>query len=190
MATLSSVANLGSVPQKWIWSLLLGIALVVLGTIGFVFAPAATLASVMVFGWIVIFSGIFEAIQSFFMRTWKGVFLHLIGGLLGIFIGFLVITHPLAGALAWTLLFAAFFTVFGILRIVGAILLKFPSWPWAVLDGVIGTLLGFFLWAGWPWTGFWFLGVTVGVFLAIRGWSYIMLALALRKAQSTAKSIA
>lgn len=128
------------------WSLLLGISLIVVGVIAFIVAPAATLATVMVFGWIVIVSGILEIFHSFFMRTWTGVFLHLIGGLLGIFIGFLVVTHPVAVALAWTLLFAAFFTVFGILRIVGAVLLKFPTWPWALVDGIIGTVLGFLLW--------------------------------------------
>ena len=189
MATLSSVSDLNRVHQKWIWLLLLGIAFIVLGVVSFVSAPAATLASVMVLGWIVIIGGIVEGVQSFYVRTWQGVFLHLIGGLLGILIGFLVITHPVAGALAWTLLFAAFFTVFGILRMVGAMLLKFPTWPWALLDGIIGALVGFLLWAEWPFSGFWFLGVTLGVFLAMRGWSYVMFALALRKAQRVRKGV-
>lgn len=189
MATLSSVSDFSRVHQRWIWLLLLGITFMVLGCICFVFAPAATLASVMIFGWIAIFSGIIEVVQTFYMRTWQGVFLHVIGGLLGVLIGFLVITHPVAGALAWTLLFAAFFTVFGILRMLGAALLKFPTWPWVMLDGIVGTLLGFLLWAEWPWSGFWFLGVALGIFLAMRGWSYVMLALALRKAQHLVHSV-
>ena len=189
MATLSSVSDLNRVHQKWLWLLLLGMVFIVLGLVCFIFAPAATLAGVMIFGWIAIISGIIEAVQSFYVRTWQGVFLHLIGGLLGILIGFLVITHPVAGALAWTLLFAAFFTVFGILRMVGAMLLKFPTWPWALLDGIIGALVGFLLWAEWPFSGFWFLGVTLGVFLAMRGWSYVMFALALRKAQRVLKGV-
>jgi uncharacterized membrane protein HdeD (DUF308 family) len=189
MATLSSISDFSRVHQKWIWLLLLGIAFIVLGVVSFVFAPAATLASVMVFGWIVIIGGIVEGVQSFYVRRWQGVFLHLIAGLLGILVGFLIVTHPIAGALAWTLLFAAFFTVLGILRVVGAILLKFPTWPWAVFDGIIGTLLGFLLWAEWPWSGFWFLGIALGIFLTMRGWSYVMLALALRKAQRLVQGV-
>jgi hypothetical protein len=50
-----------------------------------------------------------------------------------------------------------------------------------VFDGIIGTLLGFLLWAEWPWSGFWFLGIALGIFLVMRGWSYVMLALALRE---------
>ena len=183
MTTLSSVSDFSRLDQKWIWFLLLGIAFIVLGVSCFIFAPAATLATVMVFGWIVIIGGIIELVQTFYTRGWQGVFLHLIAGLLGVVIGFLVVTHPVAGALGWTLLFAAFFTVFGILRIVGASLLKFPTWQWAVLDGILGTLLGFLLWAEWPWSGLWFLGLALGIFLTMRGWSYLMLALALRKAQ-------
>jgi uncharacterized membrane protein HdeD (DUF308 family) len=99
MATLSSISDFSRVHQKWIWLLLLGIAFIVLG-VSFVFAPAATLASVMVFGWIVITGGIVEGVQSFYARRWQGVFLHLIAGLLGILVGFLIVTHPIAGALA------------------------------------------------------------------------------------------
>jgi uncharacterized membrane protein HdeD (DUF308 family) len=113
MATLSSISDFSRVHQKWIWLLLLGIAFIVLGLVSFVFTPAATLASVVVFGWIVIISGIVEGVQSFYVRRWQGVFLHLIAGLLGILVGFLIVTHPIAGALAWTPLFAAFFTVLG-----------------------------------------------------------------------------
>jgi uncharacterized membrane protein HdeD (DUF308 family) len=36
------------------------------------------------------------------------------------------------------------------------------------------------LWAEWPWTGLWFLGLSVGVSLMLRGWSYVMFAFAIR----------
>jgi hypothetical protein len=58
-----------------------------------------------------------------------------------------------------------------------------------VFDGIIGTLLGFLLWAEWPWSGFWFLGIALGTFLAMRGWSYVMLALALRKAERLVQGV-
>ncbi len=40
---------------------------------------------------------------------------------IGILIGLLIVTRPVAGALVWTLLFASFFTVIGLLRLVAAI---------------------------------------------------------------------
>jgi hypothetical protein len=59
-------------------------------------------------GWLLLVSGIIEIVHAFGVRRWSGFFLHLIGGVLGVLIGLLVVTHPLAGAVAWTLLFASF----------------------------------------------------------------------------------
>jgi uncharacterized membrane protein HdeD (DUF308 family) len=165
--------------HKWGWFLLLGIVMLVLGTVAFIIAPAATIGTVMVLGWLIVVSGVIEAVHAFRMRKWGGIFLHLVGGILGVLIGLLIVTHPVAGALAWTLLFASFFTVIGIFRLVAAIRLKFPNWGWAAFDGTVTLLLGILLWAEWPWSGFWFLGVAVGISLVLRGWAYVMFAFAL-----------
>jgi uncharacterized membrane protein HdeD (DUF308 family) len=166
--------------HKWGWLLALGISMVFLGTIALFITPAATLGTVLVLGWLLVVSGIVEAIQAFRVRRWGGIFLHLIGGVLGILVGLLVVTHPVAGALAWTLLFASFFTVIGIFRLVAAIRLKFPNWGWAAFDGAITLLLGVLLWIDWPGSGIWFLGFAVGISLLLRGWSYVMFAIAVR----------
>jgi uncharacterized membrane protein HdeD (DUF308 family) len=165
--------------HKWGWMLALGIVLIVLGVIALFMIPIATVAAVMILGWLMIFSGIAEAIEAFQVRGWGGMFLHLIGGILGVLVGLLIVTHPVAGALLWTLLFAALFTVLGIFRTVAAIRLKFPNWGWAVFDGLVTLALGIILWAQWPWSGVWFLGLAVGVSLLLRGWSYVMFSLAI-----------
>jgi uncharacterized membrane protein HdeD (DUF308 family) len=179
MVTSPLLFELEEVRQRWGWLLVLGIIMVVLGTIAFFIMPAATLGTVLVLGWLLVFSGIMETIQAFRERKSGGLFFHLIGGVLGILVGLLVVTHPVAGALAWTLLFSSFFTVIGIFRLVAAIRLKFPNWGWAVFDGIVTTGLGLLLWLEWPWSGLWFLGLAVGVSLILRGWSYIMFAYAL-----------
>lgn len=167
--------------HRWGWLLTLGIVMVILGTIALFLVPAATIGSVLVLGWLMVISGVIEAIHAFRVRNWGGLFLHLIGGVLGILIGLLVVTHPVAGALVWTLLFASFFTVIGAFRLVAALWLKFPHWGWAVFDGIITLGLGILLWAEWPWSGFWFMGLALGVSLILRGWSYIMFALAIHQ---------
>jgi uncharacterized membrane protein HdeD (DUF308 family) len=171
--------------HHWGWLLTLGIVMVVLGAIAICVMPAATIGTVLVLGWLLVVSGFVESICAFRVRRWGGFFLHLIGGILGIFIGLLVVTHPVAGALAWTLLFASCFIVIGICRLLTAISLKFPHWGWAVFDSLITLGLGILLWAEWPWSGFWFLRLAVGVSLILRGWSYVMLALAIRRLPAT-----
>ena len=180
MITTPLLLEFENLRHKWGWFLTLGIIMVLLGTVALVIAPAATLGTVMVLGWLIVASGLVEAFHAFRMRRWSGIFLHLVGGILGVLIGLLIVTHPVAGALAWTLLFASFFTVIGIFRLVAAIRLKFPNWGWAVFDGSITLLLGILLWVQWPWSGLWFLGFAVGFSLLLRGWSYVMFAIALR----------
>ena len=170
-----SVEDLG---HKWGWFLVLGILLILLGIAALVYTPAATLASVLILGWLMFLSGIIEGVHAFQARGWGGVLLHVAGAALGIFIGLLVVTHPVAGALAWTLLFASFFTVIGLFRIVAAVRLRYRSWGWAVFDGIVTLVLGLLIWAGMPRSGLWFLGFALGITLLLRGWSSVMFALA------------
>src|SRR5438105_9398446 len=178
MATTPLLFEFDRLQHRWGWLLTLGIIMVILGTIAFIIAPAATIGTVLVLAWLLMFRGVIEIIHAFRVRRWGGLFLHLLAGLLGIVVGFLVVTRPVAGALAWTLLFASFFTVIGIFRLIAAIRLKFPNWGWAAFDGTITLLLGLILWVDWPWSGLWYLGLAVGVSLILRGWSYVMFALA------------
>lgn len=185
MATPTLLSTVEEFRHQWGWLLALGISMIILGVIALAVIPIATVASAIVFGWLLVLSGIFEAVHGFQMRGSHSMFLHLIGGVLGVLIGFLVVTHPIAGALVWTLLFASFLTVIGLFRSIAAVALKFPHWGWALFDGIITLVLGFSLWAGWPWSGIWFLGFAVGIALLLRGWSYVMLAFALRQIPSS-----
>jgi len=180
MHTSMLLLDVENLRHKWGWLLTLGIVMVIVGIIAMIVTPAATIASVLILSWLLVFSGIAETIYAFRIHKWGGLFLHLIGGLLGVFIGLVAVTHPVAGAVALTLLFASFLTVIGVFRLIAAISLKFPNWGWAVLDSAITIGLGILLWAEWPWSGLWFLGVALGVSLVLRGWSYVMFAVAIR----------
>jgi len=181
MGTDLLVHDIANLRHHWGWLLTLGIVMVLLGAIALYIMPAATIGTVLVLGWLLIVSGFVESMYAFRVRRWGGLFLHLIGGILGIFIGLLVVSHPVAGALAWTLLFASFFIVIGICRLVTSISLKFPYWGWAVFDSLITLGLGILVWAEWPWSGYWFLGLALGVSLILRGWAYVMFALAIHR---------
>src|SRR5262249_45104449 len=79
--------------HRWGWFLALGIVMVLLGTVALIVTPAATIGTVIVLGWLLVFSGVMEAICAFRFRGWGGIFLHLIAGILGVFVGLLVVTH-------------------------------------------------------------------------------------------------
>jgi uncharacterized membrane protein HdeD (DUF308 family) len=180
MTSPSMLCQLEEYRNRWGWYVVLGIVLIFLGIFALFVVPAATLATVLVLGWLMVFSGVVEAVQAFRVHRWGGFFLHMIGAVLGIGVGLLIVTHPLAGALAWTLLFASFFTVIGLFRLIAAFRLKFENWGWAAFDGAITLALGIMLWMGWPSSALWFMGLAVGITLILRGWTYVMMAFALR----------
>jgi uncharacterized membrane protein HdeD (DUF308 family) len=167
--------------RKWGWFLVLGIALVVLGVLALAVPHLVTLTSVMLFGWLVILGGVFEAIAAFSAPKWTGVALHLLSGILGAVVGVLIITHPAISAGALTLLLASFFLVGGLFRIVAAVKLRFPAWGWAVFGGIVTALLGVLIWAEWPSSAIWVIGTFVAIELLVRGWSWIMFAFAARQ---------
>lgn len=180
MATNRMMFDVAVLRPKWGWMLVLGILMVALGTIALIIMPAATIGTALVLGWLLLISGIFEMVHAFGVQRWGGFFLHLTCGILGLLIGLMVVTHPVAGAVAFTLLFASFLVVIGLFRLIAAFSIKFPHWGWAFFDGVVTLALGIVLWADWPWSGYWFLGLSVGISLIMRGWSYVMMALSVR----------
>jgi uncharacterized membrane protein HdeD (DUF308 family) len=137
--------------------------------------------SAMLFGWIVVLAGLVEAAHAFRVRRSSAFFLHLVPGIAGVPIGFMIAVHPSAGVLAWMLLLASFFTVVGLFRVIAAIRLKFPAWLWAVFDGVATLVLGTLLWSASRLLVPWFFGPAIGVSLLLRGWSCIAFTLAVRR---------
>jgi uncharacterized membrane protein HdeD (DUF308 family) len=153
----------------------LGIVLIILGTIAIGTAMFTTLISVMLFGWLLLIGGVIESVHAFWVRPWSGLLLQLFMGVLSIIFGLLIVANPGASALALTLLMAAFFVVGGVFRIVTAAREHFPGRGWAIFSGCINVLLGILIWAHWPVSAFWVIGLFIGIDLLFTGWWFISL---------------
>ena len=162
------------------WSLQVGIALILLGACALVALTVSKAGTAELSAWIIMLGGLVEVLHAFRVQRSDAFFLHLVPGVAGVPIGLLIAAHPSASAFTWMLLFAAVFTIVGLFRTLSAVRLRFPSWPWALSDGVITLLLGTVLWAGWTWLGEWFFAFAIGVSLLTRGWAWVMFARHLR----------
>jgi uncharacterized membrane protein HdeD (DUF308 family) len=160
------------------WFLALGILLIIGGTLAIIYDVAATMISVLFFGWLLIIMGAIEAIHSFWQHRWEGFFLHLIVGILAVVVGFHLVTAPVQGALVLTLIMAIYFIVIGIIRIITAIAMRFPGWGWVLFSGIVTLILGILIESQWPTTGLWVIGLFIGIDLIFSGWAYVMLSLA------------
>jgi uncharacterized membrane protein HdeD (DUF308 family) len=172
--------GLDALQGNWMWFLILGIALVVIGVIAIGSAVAATFATVVVFGVLLILGGLAEIVGAFWSRRWSGFFINLLSGVLELVVGLLFVRDPGNAALAMTLLLACFLLVGGIFRMAASFSVRYRSWIWPFLGGLIDLLLGLMIWAQWPFSGLWVIGLFVGISLIFRGWTWIMLALALK----------
>jgi uncharacterized membrane protein HdeD (DUF308 family) len=185
LATQSHLSNvvayeLEGLRKNWFWLLILGIVLVVVGVIAIGSYFVATLATVLALGILFLVGGVVEVANSFWAHCWRGFWLHLLAGILYVVLGFLIIQRPGAAAAGFTLVLAAVFMVGGLFRIVSSLVDQFHGWGWVLLNGVVTLVLGIMIWREWPESALWVIGLFVGIDMVFAGWSWIMMALAVR----------
>jgi uncharacterized membrane protein HdeD (DUF308 family) len=167
------LSGMEEIQNSWGWFLGLGILLMLLGAICIIGDVTATFATVLIFGWLLLISGIVALVHAFGTRNWSGFFLNLLSALFRGFTGYLLIRYPLAGAASLTLILASFFVVSGMFRAIAAGMMKFPRWGWAVFSGVVSVALGVILLAQMPLSSIWFIGFAIGVDLIFDGASLV-----------------
>jgi uncharacterized membrane protein HdeD (DUF308 family) len=167
------------------WVIFAGITMLVLGTAAVIYDVTATLASVFLFGWLLLLVGAIQIVQAFQVRTWSGFFLYLLDGIIRATVGTLLVVYPGSGALTLTLVLSFYFIVGGLFKTIGSMILQFPSWGWSVASGVVSVALGVMLAMQWPVSGLWFIGFAVGLDLILYGWALLMFAAAVKNASPT-----
>ena len=176
--------ELDALRGNWLWFVILGVSLVVLGTVALGSVAIASLAVAAAIGALLLLSGAAEAVGAFWCRGWSGFFLELLSGVLSIVVGLLFLRAPVGALAALTMLLACFLMVGGIFKIVAALSYRFAAWGWSLAGGIIDMILGQMIWAEWPASALWVIGFFVGINLVFRGLNWIALGLALRSLPS------
>ena len=166
-------------PAWWLF-LALGMVSIIVGFVAISSAFIATMASVVVFGVLLLIEGITEVIHAVMVRNWRGFALHLLAAALYLIVGVFILEDPVRSATVLTLLLAAVFFTGGLLRIIFPLVVQFPSWPWVVVNGVVDLILGVVILSGWPESSLWVIGLFVGIDMIFNGWTWVMLALRLK----------
>jgi uncharacterized membrane protein HdeD (DUF308 family) len=177
--------GLSALRGNWLWFVLLGVVLVVLGTVALGAVVIASLAAAVAIGMLILLGGVAETVGAFWCRGWSGFFLHLLAGVLSIVVGLLFLRAPGEALLALTLLVATLLMVGGIFKIVAALSHRFAAWGWPLASGIIDLVLGVLIWMEWPASALWVIGMFVGISMVFRGFHWIALGLALRSLPRT-----
>ena len=164
------------------WGLFLteGIVLIILGTLALLVPAVASVAAAIVFGWVLLLSGVVGLIATFRAQGSPGFTWSLISALLGIAAGILLLTMPVQGALTLTAVLIAFLLVEGVATVLFALEHRKGSsgrWSWVLASGVVDLVLGIILLAGLPGTAVWALGLLIGINMIFGGVSLVSMAL-------------
>ncbi|BAY59507.1 hypothetical protein NIES2135_63840 (plasmid) [Leptolyngbya boryana NIES-2135] len=153
------------------WLTAIAIFMIVLGMIAIAFPFFATVASTLVFGWVFIIAGIAQIVYAFQSKGVGQVVWKLILGLLYLVAGIFVLANPLEGVLAFTLVLGITIFVQGIIQVSMAFQTRriSPNWGWMLVSGIIGIILGIYIWSNVPASATWLLGTLIGVNLLFDG---------------------
>jgi uncharacterized membrane protein HdeD (DUF308 family) len=173
-----------AIRSHWVLFLIQGVIMVILGILSVAEPHVATLAVTLFAGWLFLISGVVGLAGMFTAQKVPGFWWALITAILAVIVGLYLIFRPLSGTLSLTLAVGAFFGAQGIVQIVNAVShqRKLRSWFWLLLTGVCNVILALIIWANFPSTAEWVLGLLFGINLLLWGFSLIMTAIACRAA--------
>jgi len=171
--------GLAEIHRKWGWYFALGVFLIILGVIASGMAVTTTLLSVVALGWILLGAGAALVLLSFLTGRWSGFLLTLAVGIFSIIFGAAILSNPVSGAAAITMMIGVLLLGAGIFRSIASIVIQFPNWGWSLVSGIVTFALGFLLMKNVQSTSLWFLGLAIGVDLILHGFAWMMFSLRL-----------
>ncbi len=168
--------------QNWGLLLTLGILLVILGTLGLGMIVGLTFVSMIFFGIALIVGGMIQLLDTFNDKQWQGAIWHALIALLYLIAGGIVIYDPFLASTLITGLLGVVLIAIGIGRLIMSLMIRHsPGWMWPLFSAFIAIVLGLLILFQWPMSGLWIIGLFIAIELLVNGWTYILLALSIRR---------
>ena len=165
------------------WYLIQGILLIVAGVLAILSPIIASVAIVSLLGWVLIISGVLQAVGLIGASNVPHFWLQLISAVLAILIGVLLLRSPEGGLPRHDDAVDRLFHGRGDRE--GDLCTDdppVPNWGWVLGSGLVGIVLAFVLWANMPLSADWVLGFMLGVLLVSEGAALTYLAWQVHKA--------
>tara|TARA_R110000868_G_scaffold203421_2_gene451230 strand:- start:129 stop:698 length:570 start_codon:yes stop_codon:yes gene_type:complete len=174
--------HLDAYAKNWGKFFVWGLILMATGVFAVGATAFTTLVTVMVLGFIILFSGcvIFLDTFTFWRGKDHGFILHLLASILYLAAGLLLISNPAEASISITFLLGVIYTILGLTRLFFSTSTKLPNWGWSFSNGIITLLIGILILMSWPTSSMYIIGLFVGIDLFFCGLAYTMAALALR----------
>jgi uncharacterized membrane protein HdeD (DUF308 family) len=176
----ATLANLA--PKAINWSIALSILLILAGLLAICIPSVSGIAITLIFGWLMIVSGVTHFIFAFKSHTTGAVIWELLLGAVYLFAGVYLIMHPLAGLVTLTLFLACYLFFEGIFEIIQFFQIRPRHGAgWLLFDAIVTLILAVMIWRSWPFSSVWVIGTLVGISMLFSGFSRLMLSLAAKR---------
>ena len=164
--------------QHWKLFAVEGLFLMILGVTAIIIPSVFSTGITLILGVLLLMAGIFQVVRTLIIRNMPGFSLWLFTGGLQIVLGYFLLAEPVIGTMTVTLFLTIFFAMQGIANIYLAFMMRqLNRWGWVLLSGFTSLLLAIIVWAGWPGTGTWLLGLLLGINMIFAGWSLLYISL-------------
>ena len=162
--------------------LLQAVLMIVAGVFAFLYPLLSSLAVSYFLGWILIVSGIVQALALVAAARVPHFWLQLVSAVLAVVTGLIFVRNPGLAVATLALLLVVWFMVEGIAKIALALTVRpLANWGWVLASGILGVLIALFL-IMYPLLSLLALGFFIGFQLVAEGLAIGWMAWNLRKA--------
>jgi len=155
-------------------SVLGGVLLALLGILALLTPFVTGIALSILLGAALVVGALVHVAAAFSAGTAGNVVWQVVLGLAYGIAGISLLANPVLGLTTLTLLVIAFFLVEGVVEIIWAVAGRVENRLWLGLSGVISLLLAGLLFAGFPATALWAIGVLFGIDLLVTGITMVL----------------
>ncbi len=164
--------------KHWRLFLMEGVFFIILGILAVLTPHFFTIGITLFLGWLLLIGGVFQLIRAISIFDMPGFSLWILIGILQTAIGYYLVAEPTKGSLTLTLVMTVFFAMEGLAKIYLALLMRpLEHWGRVLFSGVTALILAIVVWAGWPTTGLWVLGLLLGINMILLGWALVRISL-------------
>ena len=163
--------------------IIFAVVLIVLGVLSILLPAYIGLTITVIIGILFVIGGALRTTFAFITTSWGSAILRFLFGLVMLLGGIWLIANPEMGMTTLTIILAIMFIVDGISEVMFSFFIKpIGGGTIMLLDGIFSIVLGILIFAKWPASGEWAIGLLVGIKLVIDGIALLTLGMVSKKA--------
>ncbi|WP_265110203.1 HdeD family acid-resistance protein [Halosolutus halophilus] len=168
-----------TVERGWRTLAIAGGVVGLIGLLAIALPFVAGISIALVLGGLLVLSGLVHGAHAFTARGWKGSLWQVTLAVVSVIAGLALLVNPVVALVTLTLLLVAYLLVDGVAELAMAVrMADQPGRAAVAVSGVISIVLAGLLWAGFPASAAWAIGLLVGISLFMTGISMAVVAYA------------